>query len=77
MELKRLHAFKYLGSTLSADGSEDKEITERIQEGWKNWRHIRGIVRQKNASDIRGEGVQNCGKEAVPVQKINKEDGSS
>ena len=44
VELRRVDAFRYLGSTLSADGSEDKEITERIQAGWKNWREVSGVL---------------------------------
>lgn len=33
VEIKRVDAFKYLGFTLSANGSEEKEISGRIQAG--------------------------------------------
>ena len=31
MQLKNVNSFRYLGSTISSDGSLDKEITARIQ----------------------------------------------
>ena len=40
MELKRVDAIKHLGS---ADGNENKIITERIPAGWETWRDVSGL----------------------------------
>ena len=38
--IKCVDGFKYLGSTITVDGSEKREVTRRIQAGWKNWREV-------------------------------------
>ena len=43
-KLKRVHDFKYLGSTVQADGGSEKEICKRIVAGWCNWKKITGIM---------------------------------
>ena len=80
VELRRVDAFKYLGSTLSANGSENKEITERIQAGWKSWRDISGVLCDKKMQvKLKGKvyktfvrPVMTYRAEAGPVKKINK-----
>ena len=42
--IKSVDGFKYLWSTITADGSEEREVTRRIQEGWKNWREVSGVL---------------------------------
>ena len=34
--LNSVKDFRYLGSTVAADGKEEVEVTRRIQAGWKN-----------------------------------------
>ena len=41
--IKSVDGFKYLGSTITVDGSEEREVTRRIQAGWKNWREVSGV----------------------------------
>ena len=38
--IKSVDGFKYLGPTITVDGSEEREVTRRIQAGWKNWREV-------------------------------------
>ena len=47
--IPQVKEFKYLGSTVTADGDSDKEISRRIQAGWSNWRKVTGIVCDKKA----------------------------
>ena len=69
VELKMVDAFKYLRSTLSADDSEDKEITGIIQTGWKSWRDVsRVLCDRKMTVKLRGEGVLNCCKTSDDVR---------
>ena len=44
--MKRVHNFKYLGSTVAENGDLDREITHRIQAGWKNWK-MSGVLWDK------------------------------
>ena len=75
-----MDAFKYLGSTLSADGSEDKEITGRNQVGWKSWRDVSGeLCARKLPVKLKGKVYKTMVRpamtywvEAVPGKKINK-----
>ena len=49
-EVLRYEGFKYLGSTMSADGELDEEIGKRIQAGWRNWRRLSGVLCDKRVS---------------------------
>ena len=42
--IKTVDGFRYLGSTITVDGSEEWEVTRRIQAGWKNWREVSGVL---------------------------------
>ncbi|XP_067121860.1 uncharacterized protein [Centruroides vittatus] len=44
---RRVNTFKYLGSTVAEDGGVDKEVTGRIQAGWRNWRDMSGVLCDK------------------------------
>ena len=79
-ELKRVDAFKYLGSTPSTDGSKDQEkITRRIQTGWKSWRDAPGVLcDSKMPVKLKGKVYKTVvrpamtyGAEALPVKKVN------
>lgn len=48
--LKKVEAFRYLGSNLSQDGELDREICGRIQAGWKNWRKCSGLICDRKVS---------------------------
>ncbi|XP_067123187.1 uncharacterized protein [Centruroides vittatus] len=44
---RKVNTFKYLGSTVAEDGGVDKEVTGRIQAGWRNWRDMSGVLCDK------------------------------
>jgi len=49
--VKLVEDFKYLGSTVQADGGSDKEVCKRIQAGWGAWRKITAIMCDKKVTD--------------------------
>lgn len=44
VELKRTDGLKYLGTILSADGSEVRKISGKIQTGWRSLRDVSGVL---------------------------------
>ncbi|EYC13319.1 hypothetical protein Y032_0044g915 [Ancylostoma ceylanicum] len=48
--LPRTEYFKYLGSTLSADGSLDHEVVCRINAAWLKWGAMTGVLCYKKIS---------------------------
>ena len=46
-ETPRGNGFRYLGSTVQADGGLDLEVEKRIQAGWNNWRKLTGALCDK------------------------------
>ena len=66
--VNRVKTFTYLGSTLAEDGELDAEVTHRVQSGWKNWKSVWSVVRQKNERAYQGEGVQNSSKTSTDVR---------
>ena len=42
--IKKVQAFKYLGTHVSEDGELDVEISHRIQCGWNAWRKLSGVL---------------------------------
>ena len=49
-EIKKVSAFKYLGSHVSQDGELDVEVRHRIQSGWNSWRKLTGILCARRVS---------------------------
>ena len=43
-KVPRVKEFKYLGSTVQESGSCDREVKERVQEGWYRWRRVSGVI---------------------------------
>ena len=43
-KIPRGNGFRYLGSTVQADGKLDLEVEKRIQAGWNNWRKLTGVL---------------------------------
>ena len=81
--LKKATSFKYLGLVTQCTGNLEKEITNRIQSGWNNWRKITGVVCNKRVP-IRLKGkihkavvrpVLMYGLETAPIKKTRKETG--
>ena len=50
VKLKGSNEFRYLGSHTAADGSLDREISHRIQSGWKNWKRTTGVLCDRKIS---------------------------
>ena len=48
--MKQVEEFKYLGSTIQADGGIDREIAKRIQAGWGAWKRITGVMCDRKVS---------------------------
>ena len=47
--LQQVAKFKYLGSTIQANGELDGEIGGRVQSGWANWRRMSGVLCDRRA----------------------------
>ena len=50
VEVKRVHDFKYLGSTVQSDGNCNREVKKRVQAGWNGWRKLTEIMCDKKLS---------------------------
>ena len=44
-------SFKYLGSTLQAEGGCEKDVTSRTQSGWNRWREMSGVICDKKVPE--------------------------
>ena len=53
--MKRVDNFAYLGSTVAENGDHNREITHRIQVGWKNWNKMSGVLCDKRIN-VRAKG---------------------
>ncbi|KAK3562756.1 hypothetical protein QTP86_006962 [Hemibagrus guttatus] len=55
-EVKKVHEFKYLGSTVQSNGECGKEVKKRVQAGWNGWRKVWGVLcDQKISARIKGK----------------------
>lgn len=54
--LNEVKNFKYLGSTVSGNGELDPEITHRIQEGWRNWKKVSGVLCDRRIT-VKNKGI--------------------
>ena len=78
--IKSVDGFKYLGPTITVDGSEEREVTRRIQAGWKNWREVSGVLCDRRMPVKLNGKVYNTvvrpammyGMEATPIKKVNE-----
>ena len=50
-ELSRTTAFKYLGSTITANGDLGTEVTTRVNAAWLQWRAATGILCDKRIKE--------------------------
>ncbi|EYB97212.1 hypothetical protein Y032_0142g2302 [Ancylostoma ceylanicum] len=50
-DLRRTDFFKYLGSTLSAEGNLAHEVVARVNAAWLRWRSMTGVLCDKNIPD--------------------------
>ena len=76
--IKRVKEFKYLGSMIDAAGDMGKEVNNRIQCGWYNWRRVSGVICDRKVP-LRLKGrvhkavvrpAMTYGLEAAPLKKI-------
>ena len=78
--IKSVDGFKYLGSTITVDGSEEREVTRRMQAGWKNWREVSGVPCDRRMPvKLKGKVYKTVvrpammyGMEATPIKKVNE-----
>ena len=78
--IKSVDGFKYLGSTITVDGSEEREVTRRIQAGWKNWREVSGVLCDRRMPvKLKGKVYKRVvwpamiyGMEATPIKKVKE-----
>jgi len=75
--IPRKSEFKYLGSTVQADGGAEKEVVRRVQAGWNNWKKITGIMCDRKVPEkLKGKMYKTIvrpamlyGLETVPLTK--------
>ena len=78
--IKSVDGFKYLGSTITVDGSEEREVTRGIQAGWKNWREVSGLLCDRRMPvKLKGKVYETVvrpamlyGMEETPIKKVNE-----
>lgn len=64
--LTRVDAFEYPGSTKSADGSEDREISGRIQAGWRSCGDVfRVLCDRKMPVKLKGKAYKEVVRPAI------------
>ena len=79
-QIKRVECFKYLGSTIEAEGGVEREVNNRIQSGWKSWREVSGVLcDRKMPVKLKGKVFKTVvrpamlyGLETVPLKKTSE-----
>ena len=60
-EVRKVEEFKYLGSTVQADGGCTREIRKRVKVGWNAWRKMSGaVISPKSTSKSEGKNLSGC-----------------
>ena len=55
-KVPRVTEFRYLGSTVQADGDSEIEVAKRIAAGWNSWRKVSGVLcDQKAPLSVKGK----------------------
>ncbi len=78
--IKKVPAFKYLGSHVAEDGELDVEINHRIQSGWNAWRKLSGVLcDRKISARLKGKVYKTAvrpsllyGSETWPLKKVQE-----
>jgi len=78
--IKRVPAFKYLGSHVTEDGELDVEVNQRIQSGWQAWRRFSGVLCDKKISArLKGKVYKTAvrpailyGSETWPIKRVHE-----
>ena len=45
--LEEVDCFKYLGSQVAADGGCERDVVHRMNEGYKAWRTLKSVLRNR------------------------------
>ncbi|XP_037783575.1 uncharacterized protein LOC119579748 [Penaeus monodon] len=80
LNLKRVDHFKYSGVMVEEDGSMGREIKNRIQCGWNNWRKVSGVICDKRVPvKLKGKvhksvvrPAMTYGLETAPLRKVEE-----
>ncbi|XP_027229489.2 uncharacterized protein [Penaeus vannamei] len=78
--IKRVPAFKYLGSHVTEDGELDVEVKQRIQSGWQAWRRFSGVLCDKKiGARFKGKVYKTAvrpailyGSETWPIKRVHE-----
>nr|XP_027231091.1 uncharacterized protein LOC113822749 [Penaeus vannamei] len=81
--IKRVPAFKYLGSHVTEDGEVDVEVNQRLQSGWQAWRRFSGLLCDKKISArLKGKVYKTAvrpailyGSETWPIKRVHEKKG--
>ena len=70
---KRCLEFRYLGSTVQADGDSEIEVTKRTAAGWNSWRKVSGVLYDRKAPlSVKGKLLSHWGGQD-PVDEEEKD----
>ena len=68
-KVPRVTEFRYLGSTVQADGDSEIEVAKRIAAGWNSWRKVSGVLCvPKGAPERERQAAQGDGQAGNVVQ---------
>ena len=81
-KVPRVTEFRYLGSTVQADGDSEIEVAKRIAAGWNSWRKVSGVLCdrkvplsvERQAAQVGGQAgnVVQHGDTGVVTQRMGK-----
>nr|XP_027212092.1 uncharacterized protein LOC113805296 [Penaeus vannamei] len=77
--IKRIPAFKYLGSHVTEDGELDVEVKQRLQSGWQAWRFSGVLCDKKISARLKGKVYKTTvrpailyGSETWPIKRVHE-----